>query len=77
MREIMGDQTANEAANPLKKGKKNKKHQFWNYRIAVLVFLCYSFRIQTCLCVSLRQFWNSPVVGGRWVGYHRPMAGGL
>jgi hypothetical protein len=32
---MVGDPTANQAANPLKKGKKN--HQFWNSRIAVLV----------------------------------------
>jgi hypothetical protein len=30
-------QTANQAANPLKKEKKN--HQFWNTRITVLVVL--------------------------------------
>jgi hypothetical protein len=35
MGEIVGDQIANQAANPFKKGK--KIHQFWNSRIAVLV----------------------------------------
>jgi hypothetical protein len=42
MREMVGDQTANQAAKPLKKGKKRKRkknHQFWNNRIAVLVVL--------------------------------------
>jgi hypothetical protein len=40
MGEMVGDQTANEAAKPLKKVKKRKKnHQFWNSRIAVLVGL--------------------------------------
>jgi hypothetical protein len=45
MGEMVGDQTANQAANPLKKGKikktkrEKKNHQFWNYRIVVLVFL--------------------------------------
>jgi hypothetical protein len=34
--EMVGDQTASHAANPLKSGKKNN-HQFWNSRIAVLV----------------------------------------
>jgi hypothetical protein len=37
MVEMVDDQTANQAANPLKKGKK-KNHQIWNSRIAVLVF---------------------------------------
>jgi hypothetical protein len=36
MGEMVGDQTANQAAKPLKKGKKN---QFWNSRFAVLVVL--------------------------------------
>jgi hypothetical protein len=47
MVEIVDDQTVDQAANPLKKGKKlklkNKKiknHQFWSSRIAVLVFSC-------------------------------------
>jgi hypothetical protein len=33
MEELLGDQTANQAANPLKKGKKRKRkrnHQVWN-----------------------------------------------
>jgi hypothetical protein len=37
MVEMVDDQTANQAANPLKKGKKN--NQFWNTRITVLVVL--------------------------------------
>jgi hypothetical protein len=37
MGQMVDDQTANLAANPLKKGKKN--HQFWSSRIAVLVVL--------------------------------------
>jgi hypothetical protein len=42
MVERVDDQTLNQAANPLKKGKKlkkKKKHQFWSSRIAVLVVL--------------------------------------
>jgi hypothetical protein len=41
MEEMVDDQTANQAANALKKGKKKDKktHQFWNSRIAVLVVL--------------------------------------
>jgi hypothetical protein len=40
MREMMGDQTANQAAKPLKKGKKEKtNHQFWKSRFRVLVVL--------------------------------------
>jgi hypothetical protein len=39
-REMVGDQTSNQAAKALKKGKKRKKnHQFCNSRIAVLVDL--------------------------------------
>jgi hypothetical protein len=37
MGEMVGDQTANQTAKPLKKGKKKK--QFWNSRISVLVVL--------------------------------------
>jgi hypothetical protein len=37
MGEMVGDQTANWTAKPLQKRKNN--HQFWNSRIAVLVFL--------------------------------------
>jgi hypothetical protein len=33
---IVGDKTANQAGNPLKKGEK-KNNQFWNGRIAGLV----------------------------------------
>jgi hypothetical protein len=41
MGEMVGDQTANQAAKSLKEGKKKKKknHQVWNSRIAVLVVL--------------------------------------
>jgi hypothetical protein len=41
MGEIVDDDTANQAANPLKKGgkKRKKNHQSWNSRIAVLVVL--------------------------------------
>jgi hypothetical protein len=38
MGEMMGDQTENQTAKSLEKGKK-KNHQFWNSRIAVLVVL--------------------------------------
>jgi hypothetical protein len=36
MGEMMGDQTANQAAKPLKKGEK-KSHQFWKSRTGGLV----------------------------------------
>jgi hypothetical protein len=41
MREMVDDQTANQAASPLKKGGRGRKenHQFWSSRIAVLVVL--------------------------------------
>jgi hypothetical protein len=41
MGEMVGDQTANQAAIPLKNGEKKfkKNHQFLNSRIAILVFL--------------------------------------
>jgi hypothetical protein len=35
----MSDPTANQTAKPLKKGEKEKNHQFWNSRITVLVVL--------------------------------------
>jgi hypothetical protein len=38
MGEMVGDQTANQTAKLLKKGRK-KNHQFWNSRITVLVVL--------------------------------------
>jgi hypothetical protein len=37
MGEMVGDQRANQAGKPLKKGEKKKNHQFWNSRIAGLV----------------------------------------
>jgi hypothetical protein len=37
---MVDNQTANQTAKPLKKGKKKKKnHQFWNSRITVLIVL--------------------------------------
>jgi hypothetical protein len=57
MGEMVDDQTANQAANPLKKGeKKDKKkyHQFWNSRITVLVVLMLVLQHPDLLCVSLR-----------------------
>jgi hypothetical protein len=58
MGEMVDDHKANQATKPLgrekKKKMKNKKfkiHQFWNSGIAGLVF-CYSFSVQSCLCVS-------------------------
>jgi hypothetical protein len=41
MGEMVGDQTENQAAKPLKREKKMKKknHQFWNSRIAGSVVL--------------------------------------
>jgi hypothetical protein len=40
MGEMVDDQTANQTAKPLKKGKKKKTNQwFWNSRIKILVVL--------------------------------------
>jgi hypothetical protein len=36
---MVGNQTANQATSPLKKGKEKKIHQLWNCRIAVLVVM--------------------------------------
>jgi hypothetical protein len=47
---MVGDQTANQAANPLKKEtKKKKNHQFWNSRIAILVVPLASRPVCVCL----------------------------
>jgi hypothetical protein len=49
MREMVGDQTANQAAKLLKKGeKKVTSSEQQNYQLSC----CYSFSIQSCLCVS-------------------------
>jgi hypothetical protein len=53
MGEMVGDQTANQAAKPLKKGEKEKKknHQFWNSRIAGLVVFISLVSIPVCVCL--------------------------
>jgi hypothetical protein len=61
--EMVDNQTANQTAKPLKKGKKKKNPHFWNSRITVSVVLVLLFSIQSCLSVSPRQFWSPPVVG--------------
>jgi hypothetical protein len=50
---MVGDQTANQAAKPLKKGEKKKKknHQFWNSRIADLVVFISSVCSLVCVCL--------------------------
>jgi hypothetical protein len=48
MGEMVGDQIANQAGEPLKKGEKN--HQFWNSRIANLVV--FSSLVSSPVCVS-------------------------
>jgi hypothetical protein len=50
MGEMVGDQTANQAAKPLKKVEKNN-HQFWNSRIAGLVV--FSSLVCSLVCVCL------------------------
>jgi hypothetical protein len=67
MGEMVGDQTANQAAKPLKKGEKEKKnHQFWNSRIAGLVV--FTSLVSSPTCVSLRHAW-SPLVAAWWSSY--------
>jgi hypothetical protein len=50
MGEMVGDQIANQAAKPLKKGEKN--HQFWNSRIAGLVGFSSLVSSPVCECLS-------------------------
>jgi hypothetical protein len=52
MGEMVGDQTGNQAAKPLKKGEKEKEksHQFWNSRIVVIVI--FSSLVSSPVCVS-------------------------
>jgi hypothetical protein len=64
----VNDQTVNQTAKPLKKGKnKQNKTLFRNSRITVLVVLVLLLE-HPVLSVSPRQFWSTPVVGGWWVG---------
>jgi hypothetical protein len=52
MGEMVGDQTANQAAKPFKKGEKEKKyHQFWNSRIACLVAFNSLVSSPVCECL--------------------------
>jgi hypothetical protein len=48
---MMGDQRANQAAKPLKKGERKKNHQFWNSRIAGLAV--FSSLVSSPVCVYL------------------------
>jgi hypothetical protein len=54
MGEMMGDQSANQAAKPLKKREKEKKkiHQFWNRRIAGLIVFTSLVSSPVCVCLS-------------------------
>jgi hypothetical protein len=54
MGEMVGDQTANQAANPLKKGKKEKKKSplLEQENCSLSCSDVNSFSIQTYLCVS-------------------------
>jgi hypothetical protein len=60
MGEMVGDQTANETAKLLKKGKK-KITSSGTVELQSQLFRCYSFSIQSCLSMSLRQVWSPPV----------------
>jgi hypothetical protein len=52
MGEMVGDQTANQAAKSLKKGEKEKKNQhFWNSRIAGLVVITSLVSSPVCGCL--------------------------
>jgi hypothetical protein len=51
MGEMVGDQTANQAAKPLKKGEKQKQKQFWNSRIAGLVAFSSLVSSPVCECL--------------------------
>jgi hypothetical protein len=51
---MLSDQTAHQAAKPLKKGEKEKKkknHQFWNSRIAGLVVVTPLVSSPVCVCL--------------------------
>jgi hypothetical protein len=50
MGEMVGDQTANQAAKPLKRAKKKKNHQFWNSRIAGLNVFASLVSRPVCVC---------------------------
>jgi hypothetical protein len=65
MREMVGDQTANQAAKHLRE-KKEKHHQFWNSRIAVLVVLLLLWHSDLSVCISLAGL--VPSCGGWHVG---------
>jgi hypothetical protein len=52
MGEMVVDQSANQAAKPLKKEEKEKKnHQFWNNRIAGLVVFTSLVSSPVCVCL--------------------------
>jgi hypothetical protein len=79
MVEMVDDQTVNQAANQLKKGKnKNlifkQNHQFWSSKITVLFILMPASR-PVCVCLFSRFglfLWQMD--GG---GSHGPSGGGL
>jgi hypothetical protein len=50
MGEMVGDQTTNQAAKPLKKGGK-KNHQFWNSKIVGLVVFTSLASTPVCVCL--------------------------
>jgi hypothetical protein len=70
MGEVVGDQTANQAAKSLKRGGKEKKRknnnnnnlQFWNSRIAGSLSCSVTPLASSPVCVSLRHIWSPLVV---------------
>jgi hypothetical protein len=50
MGEMVGEQTTNQAAKPLKKGGK-KNHQFWNSKIVGLVVFTSLASTPVCVCL--------------------------
>jgi hypothetical protein len=50
MGDMVGDQTANQAGKPLKRGEK-KSHQFWNSMIAGLVVFSSLVSSPVCECL--------------------------
>jgi hypothetical protein len=75
MGEMVGDQTANQAAKPLKeeeKIKRKKNHQFWNSKIAGSLSCSVTPLASSLVCVSLRHVSSPLVVAPEeawWNGY--------
>jgi hypothetical protein len=74
---MVGDQTTNQAANSLKKGKKNSpvlEQQNCSPSSCAATPLGSK---PVCVCLLGRLGAGPPVVGGRWVGSHGPTGGDL